>query len=144
MNADFRVNINLMDESGDTLQDTLRVGKRIEPFNPHKLKSQSDLTKDYFDSLSNEGFLKGGGRSGGILSLEGKPNSYYVTDKGHVVIYGEDGKRVIDISPERIKIEKYNVNPKDPSKGSWSSRKLKDSEGKVNKTEQWILDYFGI
>ena len=144
MNADFRVNINLMDESGDTLQDTLRVGKRIEPFNPHKLKSQSDLTKDYFDSLSNEGFLKGGGRSGGILPLEGKPNSYYVTDKGHVVIYGEDGKRVIDISPERIKIEKYNVNPKDPSKGSWSSRKLKDSEGKVNKTEQWILDYFGI
>ena len=144
MNDDFRVNINLMDESGDTLQDTLRVGKRIEPFNPHKLKSQSDLTKDYFDSLSNEGFLKGGGRSGGILPLEGKPNSYYVTDKGHVVIYGEDGKRVIDISPERIKIEKYNVNPKDPSKGSWSSRKLKDSEGKVNKTEQWILDYFGI
>lgn len=102
------------------------------------------MTKDYFDSLSNEGFLKGGGRSGGILPLEGKPNSYYVTDKGHVVIYGEDGKRVIDISPERIKIEKYNVNPKDPSKGSWSSRKLKDSEGKVNKTEQWILDYFGI
>ena len=32
MNDDFRVNINLMDEAGDTLQDSLRVGKR------HKIK----------------------------------------------------------------------------------------------------------
>ena len=30
MNDDFRVNINLMDEAGDTLQDSLRVGKRID------------------------------------------------------------------------------------------------------------------
>ena len=29
MNDDFRVNINLMDEAGDTLQDSLRLGKRI-------------------------------------------------------------------------------------------------------------------
>lgn len=88
--------------------------------------------------------LKSGGRSAGNLPTEGKPNSYYTTDKGHVVIYGEDRKRVMDISPERIKIEKYNINPKNPTKGSWSSRKLKDSKGVVDKTEQWILDYFGI
>ena len=30
MNDDFRVNINLMDEAGDTLQDSLRVGKRVD------------------------------------------------------------------------------------------------------------------
>ena len=112
--------------------------------NPHELKNQGELTKDYFDSLTNGGVLEGGGRSGGSLPTEGIPNSYYTTDKGHVVIYGKDGKRVMDISPERIKIEKYNVNPKDASKGSWSSWKLKDSKGVVDKTEQWILDYFGI
>lgn len=102
------------------------------------------MSEDYFESLTNGGALEGGGRSGGTLPTEAKPNSYYTTDKGHVIIYGEDGRWVMDISAERIKIEKYNVNPKEPSKGSWSSRKLKDSSGVVDKTEQWILDYFGI
>ena len=112
--------------------------------NLHELKSQSELSEDYFNSLTNEGRLEGGGRSGGNLPIEAKPNSYYTTDKGHVIIYGKDGRRAMDISAERIKIEKYNVNPKDPSQGSWSSWKLKDSSGLVDKTEQWILDYFGI
>ena len=76
--------------------------------------------------------------------MESEPNTYYITNNGHVVIYGEDGKRVMDISSERIKIERYNVNPNDSTKGSWSSRKLKDSEGEIDKTESWILDYFGI
>lgn len=31
----------------------------------------------------------------------------------------------MDISSERIKIEQYNTNPNDPTKGSWSSYKLK-------------------
>ena len=30
MNDDFRANINLMDESGEMVQDSLRVGKRID------------------------------------------------------------------------------------------------------------------
>ena len=61
-----------------------------------------------------------------------------------MIIYGEDGKRVMDISAERIKIEQYNVNPNNPTQGSWSARKLKDSEGVIEKTAQWILEYFGI
>lgn len=52
--------------------------------------------------------------------------------------------RIMDISLERIKIEKYIVNPNNPNVGRWTSRKIKDSSGEVEKTEQWILDYFGI
>ena len=54
-------------------------------------------------------------------------------NKGHVIIYGADGYRLMDISSKRIKIEKYNVNPNNPSIGSWSSRKLKNSSGAVEK-----------
>lgn len=42
------------------------------------------------------------------------------------------------------RIEKYNINLKDLSKVRGSSWKLKDSSKLLNKTEQWILNYFGI
>ena len=106
--------------------------------------SQSELSKNQFDSLTCNGTLSGGGRSGNNIPKTATPNSYYITDKGHVIIYGDDGYRAMDISAERIKIEKYNVNPNNPLQGSWSSKKLKDDSGQVEKTAQWILDYFGI
>lgn len=81
---------------------------------------------------------------GGKIPTKAAPNSYYTTKDGHVIIYDENGIRVMDISSERIKIEQYNTNPNDPTKGSWSSYKLKNSSGAVSSTEQWILDYFGI
>lgn len=71
-------------------------------------------------------------------------NSYYITEGGHVVIYGQDGNKVMDISSERIKIYKFNQNPNNPNLGNWSDRKLKDSNRMIDKTAQWILDYFGI
>lgn len=106
--------------------------------------SQSELSKNQFDSLTFNGSLSTGGRSGNKLPQTATPNSYYITDNGHVIIYGNDGYRAMDISAERIKIEKYNVNPYNPSQGSWSSKKLKNDSGQVEKTAQWILDYFGI
>ena len=50
----------------------------------------------------------------------------------------------MDISKDRIKIEIYNQNPNNPNLGRLSRRKLKDSAGAIEKTLQWILDYFGI
>ena len=76
--------------------------------------------------------------------LKQHQTSYYTTKDGYVIIYDENGIGVMDISSERIKIEQYNTNPNDPTKGSWSSYKLKNSSGAVSSTEQWILDYFGI
>lgn len=72
------------------------------------------------------------------------PNSYYTTPDGHVIIYGDDGYRLTDISKDRIKIEIFNRNPNNPNLGRGSSRKLKDNAGAIEKTLQWILDYFGI
>lgn len=60
-------------------------------------------------------------------------NSYYITEGGHVVIYGQDGNRVMDISSERIKIYQFNQNPNNPNLGNWSDRKLKDSNGMTEK-----------
>lgn len=88
--------------------------------------------------------ISAGGRSGGKLPPAATPNSYYITDQGHVIIYGEDGYRVMDISYECIKIEQFNKNPNNPNVGSWSHSKLKDINGVVEKTAQWILNYFGI
>jgi len=112
--------------------------------NPAMIKNQNELSSDYFDSLIYNGTINSGGRSGGNIPKTSIPNSYYITDNGHVIIYGEDGNRVMDISVNRIKIQIYNVNPNNPLQGSWSSRKLKDSSGEIEKTLQWILDYFGI
>lgn len=109
-----------------------------------KITSQSELSKEYFDSLTNNGTLNSGGRSGGNLPTQSAPNSYYTTPDGHVIIYGDDGYRLMDISKDRIKIEIFNRNPNNPNLGRWSSRKLKDSAGAIEKTLQWILDYFGI
>ncbi len=140
------------DVSGD-ISGSLGAGITILPIegdsdtpevNPHNLKNQGQLSEDYFDSLTDNGSLSTGGRSGGKIPTKAAPNSYYTTKDGHVIIYDENGIRVMDISSERIKIEQYNTNPNDPTKGSWSSYKLKNSSGAVSSTEQWILDYFGI
>ena len=112
--------------------------------NPQLINSQSELSKEYFNTLQSNGTLKSGGRSGGTVPQTAPANSYYITERGHVVIYGQDGNRVMDISSERIKIYKFNQNPNNPNLGNWSDRKLKDSNGMIDKTAQWILDYFGI
>ena len=112
--------------------------------NPQLITSQSELTKEYFDSLQPNGIIEGGGRSGGQLPPTAPPNSYYITNSGHAIIYGEDGRRVMDISPERIKIFKFNQNPNNPDLGKWSERKLKDISGAFEKTAKWIKDYFGL
>lgn len=70
-----------------------------------KITSQSELSKEYFDSLINNGTINSGGRSGGNLPTQSAPNSYYTTPDGHVIIYGDDGYRLMDISKDRIKIE---------------------------------------
>ena len=58
MNDDFRVNINLMDESGDTLQDTLRVGKRAG--NSSELAGDSIKERKFLISdISKEKWGKG-------------------------------------------------------------------------------------
>ena len=64
--------------------------------NPQLINSQSELSKDYFDTLQSNGTLTSGGRSGGTTPQTAPASSYYITDGGHVVIYGQDGIKVMD------------------------------------------------
>ena len=133
-------------DSVDELLDDAQKNKknvRFKDIDESKIKDQTDLSEEYFDSLMDGGIISGG-RSGESAPLNALENSYYKTEGGHVIIYNSEGNKLLDISAERVKVWKKNVNPAAPDKINWSSYKLKNSNGQVEKTEQWILNYFGI
>lgn len=113
----------------------------FDDINNAKIKNQNQLSKKYFDTLTDKRTISGG-RSGEDAPLTADPNSFYKTDGGHIIIYNSRGEKLLDISPNRIKVWKRNFNPNNPSQVTWSNYKLKDTNGQVEKTLQWILDYF--
>ncbi|MEW4411873.1 hypothetical protein [Clostridium sp. AN503] len=117
------------------------TGDKFADIENARIKSQDQLSKEYFDTLTDKGAISGG-CSGEEAPLISDPNSFYKTDAGHIITYNSKGEKVLDISPERVKVWKKNVNPNNPSQVNWSSYKLKNDSGQVEKTLQWILDYF--
>ncbi len=70
------------------------------------------LDLEYFGNLKPSGeIIKGGGRGGNKLPTMGTPNTYSKTNGGHVIVFGPDGRRIADISKERIKITEWNKAP---------------------------------
>ena len=141
---------HLAEEGEDFISRFVKHGDEVfkgaeifENINNARIKNQSELTKEYFDSLANEGNISGG-RSGEEAPLLATPNSYYKTEGGHIIVYNCRGEKLLDISRERIKVWKRNVNPSDPNQVNWSSYKLKNLSGQVEETMQWILDYFKL
>lgn len=78
-----------------------------------KIKNQNELSKEYFDTLTDNGTIPGG-RSGEEIPLFSKANSYFKTDAGHIIIYNSKGDKLLDISAERIKVWRKNINPNNP------------------------------
>ncbi|WP_231039848.1 RHS repeat-associated core domain-containing protein [Proteus alimentorum] len=70
------------------------------------------LDLEYFRNLKFDGQVIDAGRSGNKLPAISTPNTYLKTTGGHVIVYGPDGRRLADVSPNRIKITKWNKNPK--------------------------------
>ncbi|WP_419210566.1 RHS repeat domain-containing protein [Providencia manganoxydans] len=70
------------------------------------------LDLDYFRSLKNNGQVLDAGRGGGKLPMMGEPGTYSKTTGGHIIVFGPDGRRMADISKERIKIVEWNRSPK--------------------------------
>ncbi len=71
-----------------------------------------DLDLDYFRSLKNNGQVLDAGRGGGKLPMMGELGTYSKTTGGHIIVFGPDGRRMADISKERIKIVEWNRSPK--------------------------------
>jgi RHS repeat-associated protein len=70
------------------------------------------LDLDYFGNIKFNGqIIKDGGRGGGKLPMMGDPNTYSKTSGGHAVVFGPDGRRIADISQERIKITEWHKTP---------------------------------
>ncbi|MFS3861204.1 RHS repeat domain-containing protein [Proteus mirabilis] len=70
------------------------------------------LDLEYFRNLKFDGQVIDAGRSGNKLPAMSTPNTYLKTTGGHVIVYGPDGRRLADVSQNRIKITKWNENPK--------------------------------
>ena len=66
--------------------------------NEYEVSNQEDLSLEFFNSLTDNGTVSGGGRSGDGVDLRGPVNSFVKTDSGHVVIYGKKGTKIMDIS----------------------------------------------
>lgn len=74
-------------------------------------KNTSELNVNQFKGLKNNGVVKVNS-SGSDRPAEGTPNSYYTTANGeHVFVYDGQGKLIYDLSRERVKAFKINVNP---------------------------------
>ena len=79
--------------------------------NPNTV-STSELDVNEIRKTTNEGKIQSGGRSGGSRPLQGqKPNSYLITDGGHTLVYGADGRLNLDISPQRVKATVWDMAP---------------------------------
>ncbi|NBM55442.1 hypothetical protein GWI68_11815 [Proteus sp. G2669] len=70
------------------------------------------LDIEYFRNLKFNGQILDAGRGGGKLPMMGEPATYSKTTGGHIIIFGPDGRRIADISKERIKIVEWNRSPK--------------------------------
>lgn len=73
------------------------------------------------------------------MSMTGQPNSYSRTTGNHIIVFGSDGRRVADISAERIKFTTWNYNQREnkwiPSEGS---------KNKVQPIPEEIKKLFGL
>lgn len=66
---------------------------------------------DEFAKLKNNGVVKVNS-SGSDRPLTSVPNSYYSTENGeHIFVYDGDGKLIYDISNQRVKSFKINIDP---------------------------------
>ncbi|MCP4546610.1 MAG: RHS repeat-associated core domain-containing protein [bacterium] len=78
------------------------------------------------------------GRSGAGRSLTGPANSYTLTEGGHALVYGPEGRLLYDISASRIKVFQWNRAPS----GQWFPRT--GSELKFTEVPQAVLDGVGL
>ncbi|MCM3258467.1 polymorphic toxin-type HINT domain-containing protein [Paenibacillus lautus] len=71
----------------------------------------SQLNANQFKGLINNGVVKVNS-SGSNRPVTGAPNSYYTTtNREHVFVYDGQGKLIYDLSGDRVKAFKINVNP---------------------------------
>lgn len=95
----------------------------------------SQLNANQFKGLINNGVVKVNS-SGSNRPVTGAPNSYYTTtNREHVFVYDGQGKLIYDLSGDRVKAFKINVNP--TGKEFYQPYKL---DGTVPK---FIKDIFG-
>ncbi|WP_369427120.1 RHS repeat-associated core domain-containing protein [Providencia sp. PROV236] len=69
------------------------------------------LDLEYVRNLKFDGQIINAGRSGNKLPAMGQPGTYSKTTGGHVIVYGPDGRRMVDISKDRIKVVEWNKAP---------------------------------
>ena len=71
----------------------------------------SEINSSSFNGLKNNGTISVNS-SGSNRPLTSTPNSYYSTANGeHVFVYDGQGKLIYDLSAERVKAFKININP---------------------------------
>ncbi len=78
------------------------------------------------------------GRGGAGRALTGPANSYSVTDGGHALVYGPEGRMLYDVSASRIKAFQWSQAPS----GEWFART--GSNLKFNEVPQAVLNALGL
>lgn len=72
-----------------------------------------------FQGLKEVNVLSKGARGATKTPLFGKPGTFANLGNGHKIVYGADGRALFDVSTNRIKGIKWNVN----SEGKWFPQK---------------------
>lgn len=78
------------------------------------------------------------GRSGAGRALTGPANSYSLTNGGHALVYGPDGRILYDVSASRIKAFQWSQTPS----GEWFART--GSNLKFSEVPQEVLNALGL
>jgi hypothetical protein len=97
---------------GKTTEEIMKILQGVSNPFTRNLKNVDELDANPFKNLKDNGIVKVNS-SGSDRPLTGTANSYYKTANGeHVFVYDGDGKLIYDLSTERVKSFKINVNPK--------------------------------
>lgn len=91
-----------------------------------------------FQGLTRNPGTVSAGRSGAGRPLTGPANSYSLTDGGHALVYGPEGRLLYDVSTTRIKAFQWHQAPS----GQWFSNTDKDL--KFTEVPRAILDALGL
>lgn len=102
-------------------------------------KAGRRLDMDFFKGLKDSGQILKVSRSGEGRPLTAHPNTFARTEGGHVIVFGADGRRVMDISSQRIKFTEWHQG---------KDGQLFPKEGNTTKFDgpvpQKILNQFGL
>jgi RHS repeat-associated protein len=78
------------------------------------------------------------GRGGAGRPLTGPANSFSITDGGHALVYGPEGRLMYDVSASRIKAFQWNQ----AANGNWFPRT--GSDLKFPEVPDWVLSTLGL